>query len=230
MTRPLLYALALSAALPAAAQTQIGLGADVVSRYVWRGYDFGESASIQPALAVTAGGLEVGLWSSYAVDDVSANELDLYVSYTAGPVTLGVTDYTFPPADLFDFSNYDDPDGAGSHFVEPFVSVATPAGLGLYAGTFVWNDPAYSTYLEVNYGDEVAGTEVGVALGSVLALDLPEEGATLYGTTDTFALTNLAVSAGKAIPITDQFSLPVFAQYVINPYTEQGFLVFGVSL
>lgn len=229
LRRPLL-ALALLAAVPAAAQTEIGLGADLVSRYVWRGYDFGESASVQPALAVTSGGFEVGLWGSYAIDDASANELDLYVSYTAGPVTVGVTDYYFPPSPLFDFDNYDGDDGPGSHFIEPFVALATPSGVGLYAGTFVWNDEAYSTYLELNYGDEVAGTEIGVALGSVLALDLPDGGTTIYGTDDTFALTNLAFTAGKAIPITDQFELPVFAQYVVNPYTEQGFLVFGVSL
>ena len=35
---------------------QVSLGADVVSRYVWRGVDFGESMSVQPSLSFSAGG------------------------------------------------------------------------------------------------------------------------------------------------------------------------------
>ncbi len=230
MPRSLLLPLLLVLALPASAQTELGLGADVVSRYVWRGYDYGQSASVQPSISVTSGGFEAGVWGSFAIDDDSANEIDTYVSYTAGPVTLGVTDYFFPPSRLFDFANYDGDEGPGSHYVEPFVSVATPSGVGLYAGTFVWNDEAYSTYLEVNYGETVAGFDLGVALGTVLALDLPDGGSTIYGTDDTFALTNLAFTAGKEIPITSEFSLPVFGQLIVNPYTEQEFLVFGISL
>ena len=32
------------------AEAEIGIGADVVSRYVWRGSDFGDGASAQPPL------------------------------------------------------------------------------------------------------------------------------------------------------------------------------------
>jgi hypothetical protein len=235
MRQRFLLATCLLVAAPVAAQPEVGVGADLVSRYVWRGYDFGESASVQPALSVTAGPLKVGLWGSYAIGDASANEIDLTVSYTAGPVTVGVADYTFPPSPLFNVNNFDgedangDPD-PGSHFIEPFVSVAVPGGVGLYAGTFVYNDEAYSTYLEVNYGTEVGAVGVSVALGSVLALDLPAGGSTLYGTEDPFALTNLSVKVARSIPLTEQFSLPVFGQFVVNPYDEQGFLLFGVSL
>lgn len=43
-----------------AASAQFGLGADVVSRYVWRGTDFGNAASVQPYISYTAGVLEIG--------------------------------------------------------------------------------------------------------------------------------------------------------------------------
>ncbi len=39
------------------AQTEITVGTDFVSRYIWRGTDFGSSPSIQPTLALVIGGL-----------------------------------------------------------------------------------------------------------------------------------------------------------------------------
>lgn len=61
------------------------LGADVVSRYIWRGTDFGNSASVQPYVSFSAGPVEVGAWSSWAVTAPGANENDLYVSASFGP-------------------------------------------------------------------------------------------------------------------------------------------------
>ena len=90
-------------------QAQFGAGADVVSRYVWRGTDFGESAAVQPALTYTYEGLEIGAWGSYSMsaDGAGANENDLYVSYTYDDLTLAVTDYYFPAPGtyhMFEFS------------------------------------------------------------------------------------------------------------------------------
>ncbi len=34
---------------------EVQLGADVVSRYIWRGTDFGESMSVQPGLHLSVG-------------------------------------------------------------------------------------------------------------------------------------------------------------------------------
>jgi len=224
---------------PASAQTEISVGADVVSRYVWRGFDFGESLSIQPALEVATSGLAVGAWSSYAFTSGGANELDLYLSYTAGPVTFGVTDYYFPTdapdlgvtsgSDYFNFSD----GGDGAHYIEPFVTLA-PDGfpVAFTVATVAFNDPTFSTYVEAAYGFEVSGTELGVTLGSVFALDSPDgaAGAGFYGTSKDATVTQLALSAAREIRITDAFALPVFGQYVVNPETERAFLVFGFSL
>ena len=67
--RTLLSTLALAVIVATAAPVQgqtASLGADMVSRYVWRGADFGESMSVQPALTLGFGGLEVGAWGSYS--------------------------------------------------------------------------------------------------------------------------------------------------------------------
>lgn len=55
---------------------EVQLGADVVSRYIWRGTDFGESMSVQPGLSLSVGALTVGTWASYAISapGAGANE------------------------------------------------------------------------------------------------------------------------------------------------------------
>src|SRR5690625_3783970 len=53
----LVFLVAALCATDAEAQ-RFNVGADIVSRYVWRGTDFGESVSIQPTLSFSAGGFE----------------------------------------------------------------------------------------------------------------------------------------------------------------------------
>ncbi len=213
---------------PATAQ-ELSIGADVVSRYVWRGFDLGESFSVQPTLEFSQGNFAIGSWASYSIaaDGSLANEHDLYLSFAAGPVSFGVTDYYFPSPSTgedFGFFNFDG-DGEGAHIIEPFVSIGGTESLPvtLYAAVNVHNDPDNSVYLEVSYPFTVAGTDLGIALGVT-----PTESA-LY-LSDGFALINVALSAGKEIKITDSFSLPVFASYILNPELERTYLVFGISL
>lgn len=231
--RPILFALFVSILAPTAS-AQVDLGADLTSRYVWRGYDFGESFSIQPTLEFGHEGFAVGTWASYSIaaDGAGANEHDLYVSYTSGPVTVGVTDYYFPTApgpdgqltDDAQFFNYDG-DGRGAHYIEPFVQLTGPAAfpIGFFAAIVAHNDPDNAVYLEANYPFVVADTDLSVTAGLV-----PMESG-FYGT-DGAALVNVGLSASKSIPLTEQFSLPVNVSYILNPYMERTYLVFGVSL
>ena len=232
----LLFAAASTAGL---AQPEVSFGADLVSRYVWRGFDFGQSAAAQPYIELTSGDFTVGTWGSFGISDASSNELDLYASYAFGPITVGVTDYYFPTdaPDIgvtggSDYFNFDD-GGDGAHYIEPFVSYdggdAIP--LGITIAPMLYNDPEFSTYIEASTGFEVSGVELGLALGSLVVLDEDDvDGSALYGTSKTATVTNIMLSAGREIPITDQFSLPVFGQYIVNPETERAFLLFGISL
>ena len=69
-----LTGLFMATAVPASAE--VGLGADVVSRYIFRGVDFGNSAAVQPYLSVSqevaSGTLEVGAWGSFSITGVDA--------------------------------------------------------------------------------------------------------------------------------------------------------------
>ncbi len=200
------------------------LGADVVSRYVWRGTDYGESASVQPALSFSTGGFEIGTWASYAMnpEGAPANEHDIWASFTAGAVTVGVTDYYFPNAG-FDFFNFDG-DGDGGHLIEPFVSLSGPESFPLtfYAAYFAHNDPDNSIYLNASYPVAVDGVDLSIGVGAS-----PVESA-LYGT-DGFGIIELNLSASKSIPVTDGFALPLSVAYILNPYAEKSFLVVGLS-
>ena len=54
---------------------QVDIGADVMSRYVWRGGAYSNGPSIQPYMSYATGGFEVGFWGAYA-NDMLADELD----------------------------------------------------------------------------------------------------------------------------------------------------------
>ena len=214
---------------PGVQAQQFSFGADLVSRYVWRGYDYGESASIQPTLAYTYGGTEVGTWASYALvpDGALANEHDLWLAHTldlgGAAFTFGLTSYYFPNAgaDFFDL----DSDGDGAHYLEPFVGYEGDEGLPitLMAAVFAYNDPDHSVYLEAGYPFTLAGTDLSLTMGGV-----PQESG-LYGTAGA-ALTNLGLSASRDLGLSDKVALPVSVAYVLNPYAERSYLVFGLGV
>jgi uncharacterized protein (TIGR02001 family) len=212
------------------AQT-VSLGADMVSRYVWRGSDFGESFSVQPMLAVSGGGFEIGTWASYSIsaDGSSVNEHDLYASYSfdlgnSGALSIAITDYYFPAPDGPKFFNYKG-DGAGAHWIEPALGYTGPESfpITVYGAFFVHNDPDNSIYLEASYPFEISSVEFGLTAG------VSAKESAMYATVG-FGFINLGISATKAIEISDRFSLPVSVSYILNPEIEKTYLVFGFGI
>lgn len=211
------------------AHAQVDAGADIVSRYVWRGTDFGESASIQPYLSVGSGGFEIGTWGSFAVDPASANanEHDLWISYSvessSGTFSFGATDYYFPNAGVgfFDFSD----NGEGAHQIEPYVGYSGPESfpISLSVRMFTYNEPDNSVYLAAGYPWAVDGVDLTASIGTSAGESV------MYGT-DTFGVVHLALGVSKDIPLTEQFALPIGVSYILNPYAERSYLVFGISL
>ena len=227
-TRISLFSLIVTTVLanPVAAQ-EFSLGADVVSRYVWRGIDFGNSASIQPSLEFSAGKLVIGTWASYAMSPVSADasEHDLYLSYTAGPISIGVTDYYFPNSkgEAADFFNFENPDGA--HVLEPFISFNGVEGfpVTILAAINAYNEADQSIYLNASIAPTVQ--DVDLSLGAGFSARESE-----WYATGGFSMIDLSIGASKSIPFTNKFKLPVFVQYILNPTAERSYLVFGFSL
>lgn len=208
---------------------ELSVGSDFVSRYVWRGADFGNTFSIQPGIGFSASGFEVGAWGSYPLTTTSngSEELDLYASYSAelgnsGSLSVLVTDYFFPNNGL-KIGNYDDP---GAHTIEAGLSYGGPDSfpISLSAYMNVYNDDDNTVYFEAGYSTALQDVACDFFVGGT-----PGGDAGYYGTTE-FNLINVGLTLSKDIKITEDFSLPVFGSYILNPNTEVSFLVFGVSL
>ncbi len=200
-----------------AVQGQVTLGADIVSRYIWRGLDFGDSPSIQPTLEYSVGALTVGTWGAYPfAGGADINEHDLYASLAVGPLLLGATDYFFPDGgDYFDYGV------EGNHVIEPYLS---------YAGEFsamvavnALNDSANSVYVELGFDKAWGSTELSFFLGGTVAK-------TDWYETDGAALLSVGVIATRNVTLTEQTSIPLSVSYIVNPNAGQTFLLFSLGL
>ncbi len=196
---------------------EITTGVDLYSTYVWRGVAY-SGPSIQPYVEFGAGGFSLGAWGSQGIDgivdsdDVSNGfqEMDLYTSYSFDfGLSLGITDYYFPGTLYFK----DD-----SHAYE--LNLGFEAGNFSLSGNYIFAGGG-------SVGDDVYG-ELGYSLG---AADLFIGAGDGWHSTDTdFSVVNIGVATIKTIKITDSFSLPLSGAVIINPDTEQLYILAGISL
>lgn len=195
---------------------QVEIGADVMSRYVWRGTDFGNSPSIQPSLSFSTGNLTIGGWAAMATNgNPAGSEIDFYASYALGAFSLNLTDYTFPEAPT---GNYFD---AASHFVELGLAYDGSGVLpiSVSTGMFVTNDDDYSIY-----------TQFGYTFSNVeLFLGFTPSASVLYGTQKA-GIISTGLSASKEVQLSETFGISLKGSVVANPYANNGFLLFGIGL
>jgi hypothetical protein len=74
---------------------KLNVGADLMSRYVWRGMDYGSSPSIQPTLSFNLGNFELGYWGAIALTN-NYLESDLFLKYSVKGFSVMLTDYYIP--------------------------------------------------------------------------------------------------------------------------------------
>ena len=222
---------------PVSAQnkTNLSIGADVVSSFVWRGSLFPgfTGVNIQPSAVLSKGGLFGGVWGSGTLNG-SAKQADLFIGYGAGGFTAKVTDYWFG-GQYFEYGKNDT-----GHLFEGTLSYQFGASFPL---SVAWNtffhgsgdlksngDKRYSTYIELGYPATIHDVNLNFALGVS-----PWE-SSLYHTdrngnqSDGFIVSNISVKASKKIAITPTYSLPLFTQLVVNPTREDVNFVVGLSL
>lgn len=194
---------------------QINIGADILSRYVWRGTDFGSSPSIQPSLSYTYGNVTLGGWAAMATNgNPTGSEIDFYASYELGSFSINVTDYTFPEAPTGSFFD------ATSHFIELGLAYdgSGMIPISVSTGMFVSNDDDYSIY-----------TELGYTFSNVeLFLGFTPSASVLYGTQKA-GIISTGLSAGKEIQLTETFNITLKGSVIANPYSNNGFLFIGVG-
>ena len=188
-------------------------GADLVSSYIWRGTQFGSGAHIQPYMDLGSGNLTGGVWGSFPTSAKGGgNELDLWVSYDFGPLALTVTNYTFPS----EGGVYADGEGLFNGDYTELAASTSIMGVDLSAG--------YFTEVEALY------VELGFSTGAVdIAFGYGDDQADGFYAGGGSGLVNMSFSGSKDIQISDNYALPVFGSFILNPEAETAFLVFGIS-
>lgn len=208
------------------------VGADLVSSYVWRGTELGNSPAIQPTLNYTfKNGIVLGGWGSYAVlkdknlnatasaeTDYRYEEVDLSVTVPAGPFSLALVDYYVPNLSAsnvktFDFSR------TGPNVLEADVTY-TAGDLSLLAAHNLSGYDAadsHAWYGEANYkfyNKDGYSAKATCGAGSKYFYG------GVGGTEQKLAIVNTGISVSK-----DRYT----ASYVYNPISEKSNLVFMAS-
>jgi hypothetical protein len=215
---------------------QFKFGSDIYSRYIWRGVDYGNAPSFQPAISYTAGEFSIGTWAAYSIGtsrtDLTTGsqsvfaEHDLWASYAlstdAGTFSLLYTDYFYPSAGLkyFNFNGK-----TGSHVLEIGASYSGQESMPVTASLYYnfHNDADKSVYLQIAYPFT---TESGTV--TIFAAGTPAKSG--WYLTSEAAVINAGLTLSRSVKITESFSLPVNASYILNPHLEQSYLIFGFSL
>ena len=215
----------------------LNVSVDVVSRYVWRGLLYNSSPNIQPTLSYTYGGFSVGSWASYGLSSQYA-EIDLFASYTKGPLTFLVYDYyneTENDLQANDYFNYKDK--TTGHLLEGsvFYTGGESFPIKLTAAMFFYGpdkkengDQVYSTYFEVGYPFKVADQSLDFFIGGSPSDNGFYQRYSYITNTDP-NIFNLGVSTSKELKISDSFKLPVKATLSVNPAAEDVFFVVAMT-
>jgi len=233
-------------------------GADIVSRYVWRGTQFGgNSPCIQPGVSLAYKSLELGAWGSYSLSGLNTSqEFDLYLSYTFlnDLLTTTITDY-YLPTEGTDYHYFKYGKDVTGHLFEASISyngtadlpVSVLAAVNFYGADAIklqddlastdFNSKTgiqYSNYIEIGYTTNIKEQELKVFLGGTLNNPQKANANTGFVGEAGFygtgpGIVNFGVSTSKEIKITEHYSLPVSASIITNPQAEKVFFVFGFT-
>ncbi len=220
----------------------INTNADFVSRYVWRGLNLNDQPCIQPYLTAKVSNFQIGFWGSYGFTNINPtdpqnavnSEIDTWMSYSVNfpnsiSLTAILTDYYYPNGGkkIGNFNNYNNANGPGAHTVEAGLIINGPEKFPISLSGYmnVYNEEGKNVYLQLDYGFEVQSTNLGLSLGTALG---SKDNPYYYGT-EKLNVINFGIKASRQIKITEEYSLPIFISYTLNPNAEISYLVFGLT-
>ena len=226
------------------ASSSFDTGVDIYSSYIWRGAKFGSGPAFQPYVEFSTGGFALGAWGSVNSSADESLEMDLYASYSAGPVSFTLTDYYFG-GDWTEYKtmHYLEPSlglSAGNFsftaaymllpgtdamaevvgspaMVDPVTGEITPAVEGMDAVESTSFGSSGDTYLEAAYSFSSFDLTLGAGDGQ-------------YTSDGEFSICNIGIGTSKEVKLTESFSLPVSGAVILNPSTGGFFITVGISL
>ncbi len=190
----------------AIAQTQVQTNFDLVSTYVWRGVSF-SGISIQPNLEYSSSKVSAGFWGSQGIDGFQ--EVNTFASYSfADNFSIIITDYYLPGTSYFSDLSHAIELGTQYHFKKWNIS-----GYYIFAGQSSVGD---DVYFEGSYSDQELTFFLGAGNG--------------WHTLDSnFQIINIGISKNDEIKINDTFSIPITTSVILNPDSEQIFVLVGIE-
>ena len=218
----------------------ISISADLMSRYIWRGTDYGAAPSIQPGIEYSKAGFAIGAWGAYVINFQGYQESDLYIGYTfyKSMFTVMVTDYYFQ-SDLSNVNYFDYNSKTTGHVFEAALTFngTEKLPLSLMIATNIYGadakkinndgtqgDNQFSTYAELTYSFK----HFDVFAGANLTAPDRDKGETgYYG--NYMGFVNIGLSTVKNIKITEHYSLPLTLSVITNPQAEKIYFVAGFS-
>ncbi|PKO97431.1 MAG: hypothetical protein CVU12_00145 [Bacteroidetes bacterium HGW-Bacteroidetes-7] len=149
------------------AKVEFAANAQLVSRYLWRGQDYGHAPSFQPGVELSWRGFAFGAWSALRIAGDGEPELDFYISKDLGKFTFAVWDYwSYDKALRTQYFDYNS--ATTSHMFEGQVIYSTGERNQfnlLLSSLFFGADPTKSLYGEVEYVREFGKNEIALVAG-----------------------------------------------------------------
>lgn len=232
----ILSGLSLPALVRAQNNLEVGLEADLVSSYVWRGIKQ-TGFSVQPSLGASYKGLSLSAWGSTDIsngNNEGFKEVDFTFGYSTHGLNIAITDYWWDGEGTHRYFSGAH-DGYSGHMLEGTIGYTFPQSFPL---SVTWNtfflgkgnkkangDNSYSTYIELSYPFSVKNVDMSTTIGFT-----PWESVVYGSDIDGFKITNLMLHAGTGIKLSESFTLPIFTNIIFNPAVEDVHFMFGFTL
>jgi hypothetical protein len=196
---------------------------DLMSRYIWRGQEYGQAPSIQPGLSATWKDFTLGTWGAYKLTGAGMQETDFYLSKTLGPLSFTVWDYwSFCDTTSSDFFNYKRNNTAHLLEAQVMLSGGEKIPFNIMGSYFFYGaDSTKSIYFELQYLYSSGSADM------ILFAGFQPKGS-YYAPKAGFV--NIGCTVIKIIPITDRWSMPLNLSFVVNPSCKHVYLVAGITL
>jgi hypothetical protein len=213
--------------IPKCSNNSFSYNIDLVSRYLWRGLLLNPNPNIQPYATLTLGNFSLGTWASYGISEKYA-EVDFNINYVINNLTLTVSDY-YAKEETKKYNYLEFNSKKTNHALEGSLNYkfSKNVPVNVTVATFFFGndrdtlgDNYYSTYLELAYPFSVKDYSFNTFIGGTTGKGYYAGGP---------AIVNVGISFVRYFKINEKLSLPLSGSLVLNPDTEDIFLIVKIT-